>query len=182
MSLRKRSEYMVKYTSGRNLPSSFTVSRKRGIVLLTNNSILLRCPSCKTLNRVLEEKLKNLPHCGQCKTLLTFPHKPESATASNYDQEVRDWPEFLLAEFWAKWCGYCRMVEPVVNDLASWRAGKLKVIRVDIDAEPALAQRLKIKATPTFILYRNGTQLARLDGAPKEKLELVQWIDQFLKI
>ena len=148
---------------------------------MTNNTILLRCPSCKTLNRVLEEKFKNLPHCGQCKTLLTFPDKPASVTASNFDQEVRDWPEFLLAEFWAKWCGYCRMVEPVVNDLASWRAGKLKVIRVDIDAEPALARRFTVKATPTFILYRNGSQIARMDGAPKEKLELVQWIDQFLK-
>jgi thioredoxin 2 len=69
----------------------------------------------------------------------------------------------------------------VVNDLASWRAGKLKVIKVDIDAEPALAQRFTIKATPTFILYRSGRQLARMDGAPKEKLELIQWVDRFLK-
>ena len=73
------------------------------------------------------------------------------------------------------------MVEPVINDLASWRAGRLKAVRVDIDAEPGLAKRFLVKATPTFILYKNGTQVARLDGAPKEKLQLVEWVDQYLK-
>jgi thioredoxin-like negative regulator of GroEL len=104
-----------------------------------------------------------------------------TATASSYDQEVNDWPEFVLAEFWARWCGYRRVVEPVVNDLASWRAGRLKVIRVDVDVEPALAQRFVIRATPTFILYRNGQQLGRIDGAPKGKLDLVRWVDGFLQ-
>jgi thioredoxin 2 len=70
------------------------------------------------------------------------------------------------------------MIEPVVNDLAKWRAGQMKVLKVDVDAEPALASRFTVKATPTFILYRSGRQLARMDGAPKEKLELVQWIDR----
>jgi thioredoxin 2 len=148
---------------------------------LANDPVLLRCLSCRTLNRIPEEKLKNHPLCGQCKTPLTFPDKPTPVTAANFDQEVRDWPEYLLVEFWAKWCGYCRMAEPVLNDLASWRAGRLKVIKVDIDAEPTLGRRFTIKATPTFILYRSGRQLARMDGAPKEKLELVQWIDRFLK-
>lgn len=73
------------------------------------------------------------------------------------------------------------MVEPVLTDLASWRAGRLKIVKVDIDAEPALAKRFMVKATPTFILFKNGVQRARLDGAPKEKLHLVQWVDQFLK-
>ena len=68
-----------------------------------------------------------------------------------------------------------------MNDLASWRAGRLKVVRVDVDAEPDLAKRFTVKATPTFILFKNGAQIARMDGAPKEKLELVQWIDQFVK-
>lgn len=147
---------------------------------MSNNPVLLRCTSCRTLNRILEEKLRNHPLCGQCKTPLTYPDKPVPVTVAQFDAEVLDWPEFLLVEFWAKWCGYCRMVEPVVNDVASWRAGKLKVIKVDIDAEPALGRRFMIKATPTFILYRGGRQLARMDGAPREKLDLVQWIDRLL--
>ena len=148
---------------------------------MSNDSPMLRCPSCRTLNRVPAEKLKERPLCGQCKTPLTFPTQPVTATAATFEREVFDWPGAVLVEFWAKWCGYCRMVEPVVNDLAAWRAGTLKVVRVDVDAEPDLARKFATKATPTFIFYRNGQQLARMDGAPKEKLELVQWVDRFLK-
>ncbi len=119
--------------------------------------------------------------CGNCKTPLEFPHAPVNATAATFDKEISDWPGLVLVEFWAKWCGYCRMVEPVVNDLANWRAGQMKVVRVDVDAEPALSSRFTVKATPTFILYRNGRQLARMDGAPKEKIDLVEWVDRSSK-
>jgi len=101
-------------------------------------------------------------------------------TTASYDQQVNDWPEVLLAEFWARWCGYCRAVEPYVNDLARRRAGRLKIIRVDVDGEPALARRFTVKATPTFILYRNGRQLARYDGAPVQSSQLEHWIDRTL--
>jgi thioredoxin 2 len=119
--------------------------------------------------------------CGQCKAALDFPSTPVTATAATFEREIFDWPGYVLLEFWAKWCGYCRMVEPVVNDLASWRAGRLKVVRVDVDAEPGLASRFTVKATPTFVVFKNGTQVARMDGAPKEKLDLVQWLDQIVK-
>ncbi len=148
---------------------------------MSSQPVLIRCKACRTLNRVPADKVSANPICGQCKTPLDVPRFPVTATTATLDREIFDWPEYLLLEFWAKWCGYCRMVEPVINDLASWRAGRLKVVRVDIDAEPALGQRFMVKATPTFILFRNGTQIGRLDGAPKEKLQLVQWVDQYLK-
>jgi thioredoxin 2 len=148
---------------------------------MSDSSVLIRCSSCKTLNRVPSEKLKSRPVCGQCKIPLEFPRAPIDATEATFEREIFDWPEFVLVEFWAKWCGFCRMVEPVVSNLASWNAGRLKVIRVDVDAEPGLARRFMVKATPTFVVYKNGTQIARMDGAPKEKIELVQWIDQILK-
>ena len=148
---------------------------------MPDQSVLLRCKSCRTLNRVPADKLSAHPVCGQCKTPLDFPRQPVNATTASLDREIYDWPEYLLLEFWAKWCGYCRMIEPVVNDLASWRAGRLKAVRVDIDAEPALARQYMVKATPTFILFKNGTQIARMDGAPKEKLHLVEWLDQYMK-
>jgi thioredoxin 2 len=148
---------------------------------MPDRSILIRCGSCKTLNRVPSEKLASHPVCGQCKTVLEFPRTPINATAATFEREIFDWPEFVLLEFWAKWCGYCRMVEPVVNDLAAWKAGRLKVVRVDVDAEPGLSRRYMVKATPTFIVFRNGTQIARMDGAPKEKIDLMQWLDQIMK-
>ncbi len=148
---------------------------------MQGGAIIIRCTSCRTLNRVPAEKLAARPSCGQCRALLDVPRAPAAATAGSLDREISDWPEYALLEFWAKWCGYCRMVEPVVNDLAAWRAGRLKVVKVDVDAEPVLAGRFAVKATPTFILFRNGTQIARMDGAPKEKIDLVQWLDQFMK-
>jgi thioredoxin 2 len=72
------------------------------------------------------------------------------------------------------------MVEPVVNDIARWKAGMLKVLKVDVQSEFAIAQRFQAMATPTFILLRNGQQLARIDGAPQEKIDLVRWVEQFL--
>ena len=144
-------------------------------------AVILRCGACRTLNRVPFEKRKDRPLCGQCKTALAAPEAPVPATSSSVDKEIFEWPEYVLLEFWAKWCGFCRMVEPVVNDLAAWRSGLLKIVKVDIDAEPALARRFTVRATPTFILFRNGVQVARMDGAPKEKIELVQWIDQLVK-
>jgi thioredoxin 2 len=143
---------------------------------MTDN-VLLRCRSCRTLNRVPADKLAIHPVCGQCKTPLEYPHEPVNVTAASFDQQVADWPGFLLAEFWAKWCGYCRAVEPFVAELAARRAGRLKVIRIDVDAEPSLARRYQIKATPTFILFNSGRLISRLDGAPAKHEDLAHWLD-----
>jgi thioredoxin 2 len=148
---------------------------------MSNESIILRCRSCRTLNRVPLEKLSAHPICSQCKTPLDYPRAPINVTTASYDQQVNDWPEFLLAEFWARWCGYCRKIEPFVNDLASKRAPRLKVIKIDVDADPAVARRFTVKATPTFILYHNGRQLARMDGAPAHDRELEYWIDGLIR-
>ena len=147
---------------------------------MPSNSAILRCPSCRTLNRVSVEKLSSHPICGNCKAGLSFPSAPINATTASFDREVNDWPETLLLEFWTTTCGYCRMVEPVVNDIARWKAGLLKVIKVDVQHELSLAQRYQAMATPTFVLLRNGQQLARIDGAPREKIDLVRWVEQYL--
>jgi len=147
---------------------------------MPSSSAILRCPSCRTLNRVPVDKLANGPLCGACKAGLRFPSAPINATTASFDREVNDWPGVLLLEFRSDTCGYCQMVEPVVNDIARWKAGTLKVIKVDVQREFPLAQRFEAMATPTFVLLRNGQQLARIDGAPREKIDLVRWVEQFL--
>jgi thioredoxin 2 len=132
------------------------------------------------LNRVPAERLANHPVCGTCKAALSFPAAPVEVTTATFDREFSDWQELLLVEFWSETCGYCRMVEPVVRDIARWKAGRLKVLLVNIQRDLPLAQRYDALATPTFILFRKGQQLARIDGAPKEKIDLVLWVEQFL--
>ncbi|HTG01605.1 MAG TPA: thioredoxin domain-containing protein [Nitrospirota bacterium] len=146
-----------------------------------SDTVLLRCSACKTLNRIPVSRLEGRPLCGQCRTPLVIPRAPLHASTASFDQQVAGWPGFLLAEFWAKWCGYCRSVEPFIADLASKRAGRLKIIKIDVDAEPVLARRFQIKATPTFIVYNNGRFIARLDGAPARQEDLVHWLDNLMK-
>jgi len=145
------------------------------------NTVILRCRACRTLNRVPADKLESRPVCGQCKTAIEFPSAPLNVTTASYDQQINEWPEFVLAEFWAKWCGYCRMVEPFLGELAARRAGRLKIVKVDVDSEQSLARRFTVKATPTFILYRNGRQLDRMDGAPAQGSDLEHWIDRSMR-
>ena len=147
---------------------------------MPSTSVILRCSSCGTLNRVPVDKLVSHALCGNCKTALNYPAVPINVTAATFDKEMNDWKELLLVEFWSQTCGYCQMVEPVVRDLARWKAGRLKVLLVNIQQELPLAQRFMAMATPTFILFRSGRQLARIDGAPREKIDMVRWVEQFL--
>jgi len=147
---------------------------------MANDTALLRCRSCKALNRVPVKKLAQNPICGKCKALLDFPFQAVTATAASFDQELSSWLETVLVVFWAKGNDLWKKIEPVVADIAFAQAGKLKVIRVDMDAEPGLALLFSIQSAPTFLTFRDSKQLGRLDGAPREASELAPWIKAYL--
>ena len=90
------------------------------------------------------------PKCGKCKTPLDVPRRPIDVTVADFDQEVLAWPGLVLLEFWTPWCGHCRMMAPVLDELAGERAGLLKVVKVNVDNEPSLGARFGIQATPNF--------------------------------
>jgi thioredoxin 1 len=96
-------------------------------------------------------------------------------TTASFDGEVLRWPGRVLAEFEDGRCYYCQQIAPFIKGLTSRLAGRVKVVKVDIQAEPALAARYGISATPTFIVFRKGAQLARTDGAPKNESDLEMW-------
>jgi thioredoxin 2 len=147
---------------------------------MTDNSAKIRCSSCLQLNRVPLDKLDKKPLCGSCKTDLEFPSQPEWTRADSFDRTVSYWAETLLVVFTAPLCVYCKIFEPVLQDLARKRIGKLKVLKVDTEVDVTLAQRFKIKKTPTFIVYRSGVELIRVDGPPKDKSDLVMWVDNLI--
>jgi len=132
------------------------------------------------LNRVPHSKLFSKPVCGNCKTVLEFPRQPEWAKIESFDRAIAYWPETLLVEFTAPMSLYCKIVDPVVNNLAREKAGELKVLKVDTETDEQLAQRFKIEKTPTFIVYKNGVKVLRVDGAPKDKTDLVKWVENLI--
>lgn len=145
-----------------------------------SESVYLRCKSCNSVNRLPSEKLESEPICGKCKTPLEFPKAPVHGTAANFEQEVLHWPGAALVEFWAKWCGACRMIAPVLDRLAIERAGRLKVVKIDVDEEAHFAGHFNIKGTPTLILYQNGRKVNEIAGV-LQKVQLEEWIDLSLK-
>jgi thioredoxin 2 len=147
---------------------------------MSDTSAIIRCINCLTLNRVPQTKLKGTPACGNCKETLHIPSEPTFAKQGSLDRSIAHWAETLLLEFTAPMCLYCKILDPLVNSMARDRMGKLKVIKVDIESDAYLAERFKIEKTPTFIVYRNGVELIRVDGAPKEKTDLVKWVDNLI--
>jgi thioredoxin 2 len=143
--------------------------------------ILLRCKLCRTVNRVPADRLKEHPICGKCKAPLEYPEAPVHGTHDNFKEEVLEWPGIALVEFWAKWCGACRLISPVLDQLAAEEAGRLKVVKVDVDEEPLLSGHFHIKATPTLVLYRNGSPVNGISGS-LNKSQLDEWIEESLKV
>jgi thioredoxin 2 len=128
---------------------------------------VLACPSCATKNRV-GAVAKGTPRCASCKAPLPWV---VPATEASFGAETESSVP-VLVDFWAPWCGPCRMVEPVLSQLAAERAGALKVVKVNVDENPALASRFQAMSIPLLVFMRDGQEVDRIVGAaPKAQIE-----------
>jgi thioredoxin 2 len=142
---------------------------------MSDNSVLLRCGKCGTVNRVPADRLADRPKCGRCKSQLDFPTVPVDIASSDFDREVLGWPGVVLVFFWASWCAHCRGMFPIIDDLARRRAGIIKVARVNTEREPVLAQRFDVMSVPRLTLYRGGEKVTDLNGAV-QKRQFEEWL------
>jgi thioredoxin 2 len=127
----------------------------------------IRCPSCGAANRVPKEKLAQglVPKCGRCKTTLpTAANAPLVVTDATFTADVERSPLPVLVDAWAAWCGPCRVLAPTIDELATELAGRVRVAKLDVDANPATASRFDIRSIPTLLVLVGGREVGRIVG------------------
>jgi len=130
----------------------------------SNHAVTLRCPFCLQLNRVDLARSTERPSCGSCKRPLLLD-RPVKVSDEDLDRLIRDADVPVVVDFYADWCGPCKIMAPVLDDLARERIGELLVAKLDTDANPAASERFGIRGIPTLILFRDGKETGRAVGA-----------------
>jgi thioredoxin 2 len=141
-------------------------------------SLILGCPSCSTLNRVQAARLTQAPRCGNCKQTL-FSGEPVELTSSNFSALVERSELPVVVDFWAAWCGPCKMMAPIFAEAARELEPRMRFAKLDTEAEPTLAGRFNIRSIPTLIVFRQGREVARQPGL-LQGAQLRQWLRPFL--
>jgi thioredoxin 2 len=127
---------------------------------MADQGTIVVCPNCSTKNRV-RATATGVPRCSVCQTLLPWIVQ---ATADTFDAETTASVP-VLVDFWAPWCGPCRMVSPLVERLGAEHAGRLKVVKLNVDQAPAIASRFGVQGIPLLVVMRDGAEVDRLVGA-----------------
>ena len=134
----------------------------------------LACPHCLAINRVPDDRLGNDPKCGKCSAPL-LPGKPIDLTADNFDRFIARAGLPELVDFWAEWCGPCKKMGPIFQQVAAEMNSRVRFAKVDTEAHSQVSMRHHIKGIPSLILFKNGTEAARTSGA-MEAHALKRWL------
>jgi thioredoxin 2 len=141
-----------------------------------SDGIVRTCASCGAKNRTPYAHLADTGRCGRCKNPVPPMAEPLDVDPTAFDQIVSGVAVPVLVDFWAEWCGPCRMAAPHVKKLAAEMAGKTVVLKVDTDAHPDLAGRYEVRGIPNFVVLKNGRVVAQQAGlAPMP--EMKRWLE-----
>ena len=127
---------------------------------------LVRCPSCGATNRLPVDGIARGTKavCGRCKTPLAAAG-PVTVTDATFTDEIERSPLPVLVDLWAPWCGPCRTVAPIVDQIAAELAGRVKVAKMNVDDNPATSARFGVRSIPTLLVFKDGREVDRIVGA-----------------
>jgi thioredoxin 2 len=132
---------------------------------LDKTGVQLSCPSCGTTNRLRFGALEKAAKCGKCQAELPFPAAPiDISSAEIFDAVTAAASVPVVVDFWAAWCGPCRMVAPEISKVATNLAGRALVLKVDTDANEELSARFGIRSIPTIGVFHHGREVNRVSG------------------
>jgi thioredoxin 2 len=133
---------------------------------LDTRGLIVACPSCGQKNRLTYERLADPVRCARCKTSIPPPASPiDIHSTADFDRLVGSASLPIVVDYWAPWCGPCRMVGPELQKVAARQAGRVLVIKVNTDELSDLGQRFGIKSIPTMAVFSGGKEVARSSGA-----------------
>jgi thioredoxin 2 len=142
-----------------------------------NKSMIRSCPACGKKNRIPAKHLADEGRCGSCKARLPAIAEPIEADATSFDEIVSGVRVPVLIDFWAAWCGPCRMAAPEVQRTAVQMAGRAVVLKVDTEGSPALAQRFSVMSIPNFVVLKDGRLVHQQPGLVDHR-QMISWLEQ----